>query len=88
MRSHTATSTSIGVLPAPAPSPAAAASMRVAPAAIAASELATPMARLWWPWKPSSVSGRSACRTAVSFSVTSCGSMWPAESVMYRQLAP
>jgi hypothetical protein len=27
-------------------------------------ELATPMARLWWPWKPSSVSGLSASRTA------------------------
>ena len=38
--------------------------MRVAPTSMAAMELATPMARLWWPWKPSSVSGLSASRTA------------------------
>ncbi|MCY1464926.1 hypothetical protein D9M71_830090 [compost metagenome] len=49
MRSHTATSTSSGVLPAPAPRPAQAASIRLAPAAMAAMELATPMDRLWWP---------------------------------------
>ena len=74
-RSQTATSTSIGVLPAPAPSPALAASMRLAPAATAAIELATPIARLWWPWKPSSVSGFSAARTAPTRAVTSSGSM-------------
>ncbi len=65
MRSHTATNTSIGVLPAPAPRPAAAASMRLAPHSTAASELAMPIARLWWPWKPSSVSGFRASRTAL-----------------------
>ena len=64
MRSSTATNTSSGVLPAPAPSPAAEPSMRRAPASMAASELATPMARLWWPWKPISVSGRRAARSA------------------------
>ncbi|MNG41021.1 hypothetical protein D3C84_1299320 [compost metagenome] len=56
--------------------------MRVAPASIAAIELATPIARLWWPWKPSSVSGFSAARTAAIRSFTVPGSRWPAESVM------
>lgn len=55
--------------------------MRFAPASTAAIELAMPIARLWWPWKPSSVSGFNAARTAPSRAFTSSGSMWPAESV-------
>ena len=39
------------------------------------------MARLWWPWKPSSVSGLSAWRTAPRRSLTPSGSRCPAESV-------
>ena len=49
--------------------------MRVAPASIAASEFDTPIDMLWWPWKPISVSGRKAWRTAVTRAVTSSGSM-------------
>ena len=60
MRCATALNTSSGVLPAPAPRPAAEPSMRVAPASMAASEFAMPIAMLWWPWKPISVSGLSA----------------------------
>src|SRR6218665_2466437 len=81
IRSHTAISTSIGVLPGPAPRPAAASSMRLAPTSMAAIELATPIARLWWPWKPSSVSGFSASRTAPTRALTVSGSRCPAESV-------
>ncbi|MNF95942.1 hypothetical protein D3C84_787160 [compost metagenome] len=75
MRSHTATRISIGVLPAPAPRPAQAASMRVAPAPMAAMELDTPIARLWWPWKPISVAGSSTARSAAIRAATSSGSM-------------
>jgi C4-dicarboxylate-specific signal transduction histidine kinase len=48
-RSHTARNTSSGVLPAPAPRPPTEPSMRLAPAAIAASEFEIPRPRLWWP---------------------------------------
>ena len=51
-------------------------------ASTAASELAIPMARLWWPWKPISVDGLSSARASATRAVTSSGSIWPAESVM------
>ncbi len=75
MRAATALKTSSGVLPAPAPRPAAEPSMRPAPASMAASELAMPIAMLWWPWKPISVSGLSTPRSALMRALTSSGSM-------------